>query len=935
MNKAQKVNVTFHDNTLRYGLLSSGEFTTILRPGQCAAAIFYFKAYNTSQTFNFPEPIITVDKKTLVPSDGITDVSIVNSIPCLIIGETPYLGYSDELLNKCCYALNSKKRKFETVVVYGKSGVGKTRFMHELHTAMIKKGKNCFVFHGDSLCNSTRDFFSQLLLSYYDLTFDNSSGKIELPIYSENIVHGNSMLESLHFIETVLNDPNKEINLTVARNWLVTLIKKGDVSLLIDNVQVLNHEAISLLYQVISDLQSCTCNSEIVLSFNTELMYDTVADVFFRNVKNRVMPPYRIEITDFDDNAAALYLKECLDPKSFRNDLAYLYDKIVKRVGKNPFSLKQMVLYLYQKNIIGFMDDTLCILDCSALFDALNELPATVHETVTLRYALLKKSLKEYSVQLSDLMWSVLIFGELPEKFVNLIPNFNSDILKKCVELGFLKYNASGALIFDHQLLAKSILLILENKPYNDNPVITNIKIEQSTAQIICEKLDADAYPTVTFVLNNFLAELQAEQFERILSSLSYEKTSALLIPYVTELVHTYIRKYNSDICVNTKIQALTRLIHKSQDVLGTQRTQSQFEQIIEFQMRNYKLNVSSKRDFIELLKFYMYELPTSLKDEFLNRMSDIGDDFFSKDSESARNDFRIWIIYAIGKNRMHYAHDFNNAEEILKNGINLAIESNNPHRRAELEVQYGDLCAYRGNKLATIEHWQFAANNFTAEGIYDTVLRLVYEGNAMILKNDFSKIAGIMTDLSELYENNRCYPYLKFVIDDFRLNSMILNAVKNNELDKSMNIIIKANFNRFRSLALSYDKNRYLFADYKTLVYTKYILKNFSDGNGSELSGDRTLAYLLCAELISNYKWDTSDFNYFYPVFKDIAETVGDNAEAYSTIISYIPQQRTELFKMLATKADIDSTFAPPLKRGIFSDTENKICLFHNSYTW
>lgn len=245
----KKVKIAFQENIRQFNLLSKHEYTVVLYPGQCIAAVFYFRAMNDSIQLKLPLPLIEVNERILnLPFDN----TILN---CSVVGETPYLGNDSISLNECCTELNKIARKFETVVVYGKSGVGKSRFLYELQKVRMQNQNTCFVFHGDNLCHSTYDFLRRIILGYYNISFNSQTGKIELPFYEENFIHDKLFIKNISFIESIISNiygvsnssglPNvfqkceydnfqtistisriKRANLTRAQTILITIIKK-------------------------------------------------------------------------------------------------------------------------------------------------------------------------------------------------------------------------------------------------------------------------------------------------------------------------------------------------------------------------------------------------------------------------------------------------------------------------------------------------------------------------------------------------------------------------------------------------------------------------------------------------------------------------------------------------------------------------------------
>ncbi len=933
------IQLEYEESASRFALISRPLITAELLPKQCLAVTFYFKALNDYATIELPRPKITVANRPIHITMN------HQSINCNIIGETSYLGKDSIVLNKCCDLLNGAYRKFETVVVYGKSGVGKSRFLYELQKARICAENNCLVFRGDSLCHSTRDFLRRIILGYYNISFDTTNGKIELPLLDDFFIKDKLLKNNISFIESIINKKCGKRERSYARNWLVALLKNNPVTLIIDNVQVLEKDTVELLKEVISDLDSCECRSEIVLSFNTDQMLtESSHDLFLKDIKEKVATPFKIEIAGFNRADAQEYLRNSLDPRGTRNDIDDLCRYAIDCVEPdpdcmpNPLFLKQIVLYLYQRNIIGFKGETLCILKLPLLLSAFRELPATLYETVAKRYGLLQVSLPDRKEQLSNLLWAVLLFGELPENFIKYILNDDNTVLKSCVELGFLKYGADNTLIFEHDLIAHSILLLLENKPYNARPAMTSVGINRKITECIISECNLSVFSVTRLILEDHIKTMSVRQFEIALKNISCRTAPDYLLPYAVSLTEKYLDKYNAKISAKIKVNALTEMIHTSQDAFGTQRTQNLFCGLIKQQIDNYKYNIGAAKVFIELLKFYMYELPNDQKDCFLQIMSKIGKYLHENDSKLKNNyeDFKIWILWARGKNRMHGSYDFEGAEKIIVQGIDLAKATKNTHRQAELEVQYGAICAYLEDKDGVIKHWKTASQNFTSKGIYDDVLGNVYKGYVMLLENDFNGIKQIIKKLNAYYEQKRCYPFLKTTINDFLSNYIIIYAINRDNFDNALHNAVKSVLNRFRSVALTYDMHQYLHAVYKSLSYLKFIDETYSKiRKNDDVADERQVMYILCRELISNYNWKSTTFEYFFPIFKDIAETVGSNKAEYTEIVALIPHNRIDLFKALAERSGNLSVIAPKLKRGIFNDADNKVNLFPMSYCW
>lgn len=931
---SKNLKIKFEKLTSHYSAITPAEFEGNLLPGQSIALTFYFKALNTSCNLKLPQPSVFVEDNLIECAMTHNDISI---IPCRVIGEVPYFGADSNKLSQLNQDLG-KEKYFTTVLVYGKSGVGKSRFLYELQTACLKKGKRCFIFHGDTVNNSVLDFIRQLLYGYYNISFVGNESEITLPENLLNLSNDLKIRKNIEFINSCINSRDaSKINFTLARNWLDDILSAENTTLIIDNAQCLDKEVLNLLGKIISDLKNCRCNSEIIITFNTDLLISgSPADNFFKHLRCTVRDEFKVCLQGFDDCSAIDYLKYSLDPLEERKDLWELYKAVVKRANNNPLFLKQTVLYLHQLKIIGFQNDAICILNHARLVAELNGLPDTVFDIIKARYNLLITNVNALKPQIKDLFWSILIFGEFPEKFIYYIKNFNMNALNICIELGFLKYGTYNTLVFEHQLIEKSVLLLLENKSYNSHPSIVNIDLSVATANSFIKNIQSKIYATTLFALKDKCVDISPKDFNNFLPEISLDNITELFIPYIVDMVSKLIHRYNADIQAELKTEALYLLIRNSQDRLGVQKTAQLFRDAIEFQSDNYNLNAACAEEFIELLKYYLYELPQSEKDNFLNKMKKIGLDLLSEQPDNnLKDDFEVWILWAFGKNAMHM-YKFAEAKSIFNSAVAFAKSKENHHRLAELEIQLGFLYSYLEDKKQTKAHWNEACLNFSGLNFYEIVLNYVYEGNVGLLNGDFSKSKAMCVELEKIYESKDSYDFLKSVSNDFISNSLILEFVTKGEYSiEKINIIITV-LERFRALTLMYDTNAYLHAAYKSLAFYSYIVENFSPYIcENDLIKYKRLIFILAEELLYNYDWNSQNFEFFYPVFKDIAYAVGKDNIWRDYFTNIIPQNRRELFSSLCMRIDKIAEYGLNERKGIFNDAKNIVNLFHYTYRW
>ena len=928
LSQRKKIEISFNNNLEYYRLMTNSDVKSyFLEPAQYVCAKFFFRVFNKAQNVPLPEPIISDGNKSNAISIK-TDTD--THIGCRLIGETSYLGIDNQNVSQLNIKLSKTKRNFKPVLVYGKSGVGKSRFLQELKNARMGSGNLCFLFGGDTQCNSIRVFLRQLLFGYYNFYFDTTTVDILLPENATEFFGSNSE-KSIKFICNIVNNYEQEFDVEVAKKWFITFLKNNNVTILIDNAQSLNKETFDFINNIIRDLQVCVCNSEIVFAFNTDLFFTSIAKNYYKYYSNTVPIDYIYKINGFNKETAVEYLKQSLDPNKVRDDITDLCEETVRHLEPNPLFLKQIVYYLYQQKIIVFQDRNVCFSSLERLKDALSDLPENIHNTIKFRLNLLIDTIPEQKRQIFDLFWSVLVFGEFPLKFTYLIDGVDNSTVKRCIDLGFLKYGENNTLIFEHQLIAKSVLIIIQNDAYTDSPFINKILLSKATAANFIETLFDERYSAAKFAIESNAYNVSCERYAEFLSGLSVNDVSLAMMPYIVHLIEKYNRKFHNQLQPDKEIKALSDVIKVCQDRLGVNRTCALFKSLINYHLSKYKDYIDQAKPFIEFLKYYLYELSPEQKASFIPQLNKAGKKLLSA---ADKIDFEIWIDWAQGRNQMQL-HDFESAAKTLKLGSKKAQKNNNFHRFAEIEVQLGHLCGYLEDKSGAAMHWEKACTYFNASDIYCKVLRLVLKGNVNLINCDFSAADEICKELLDLYYDQNCYAYLKSVIDDFACNYLIRKSVAINHYDADLDTEVKTVLTRFRSLALTYKTDVYLRAAYKTLVYCKFAVENYSafrtpDENSAYLQ----LMSLISEELLSNYEWNKSDFRFFYPIFKDIAES-SYATERVMQCMTNVPQDKRTLFETLKQKDKTPPIFAPILKQGVLSDAECKVNLFHYSYNW
>lgn len=138
----------------------------------------------------------------------------------MCIGEVPYIGKDSEKLSQCCINLGKTAKQFATVCVYGKSGMGKSRFLNELYYARQKDGNKCYFIKGENNRNSLYEFLRSLIYGIYSFK-PNEDETIVFPESIKNAFKIEKNFKSFEFVNSILKSENSnDIDVVSARNWL-------------------------------------------------------------------------------------------------------------------------------------------------------------------------------------------------------------------------------------------------------------------------------------------------------------------------------------------------------------------------------------------------------------------------------------------------------------------------------------------------------------------------------------------------------------------------------------------------------------------------------------------------------------------------------------------------------------------------------------------
>ena len=347
-----------------------------------------------------------------------------------------------------------KNQSFVFSQVIGHSGVGKSRLIHEISTQAHILGKQVFWLDNDLEKTDFSSFVRRLVSCLVGLPrlsprksihFLGSSNKFHN--MSAQILYNNTYLAKLSL---------KELSV-----FLFMLMQEKKIWLILDNVQWMDERSLELLEYLLTYTGKHSY-SGVFLTFNQDYLYSgTKADQLFK--KTQIYSTQYCgyvqskEITGFTHADALTYLRECLTyhSKSYSDELDYseTLEKVIDYCGTQPFYLKNMLIYLYQKHVLERTDESsFYVASISDFWKYVQEVPKTVLALLEQRIRLTEEYFKKKGDE--------RLFQDLCKilSFCNVIPAVLCrelfgvfQIKHELTDLGILTINGKGEISFYHQ----------------------------------------------------------------------------------------------------------------------------------------------------------------------------------------------------------------------------------------------------------------------------------------------------------------------------------------------------------------------------------------------------------------------------------------------------------------------------------------------------
>lgn len=442
---------------------------------------FKFKLAANEATIKSIVVRIKAYKKTLyLPSFIISEKNLkiskkisINGFKCDIFSEPLLIGSSYK--EKFIFFKNNglKENSFTSFILYGQSGVGKTKLSKEMLNEAIRNKFNILRFYGDNSNNSVftvNTLLKELIYSVYNIPDEDTLYESEALLYPQNTPNKESIYE-IQLIKEVLSldktsDIKNFINHKLHDLFSLLYIKKYFI--VIDNVQYFDDLSLFLIQQIMSfGLQNNRkCNLCLTLIFNIDYIpNDSNLELYFDSLLHMGEKVYSIPLKGFKDpNETKSYLSAILSSDASFSD--NILNTIVLKSGNNPYIVKETIEWLKNENCIDNKEGKYYIINNNLFLRKIKTIPSNIDNMLFSRWN--KKIIDKKNALLIISMIHFLDGIPISKVKINKFRNAIRDLKKH----NFIIDNMdSELLIFSHDLI--------ENFFINEYPILSDIFIKE------------------------------------------------------------------------------------------------------------------------------------------------------------------------------------------------------------------------------------------------------------------------------------------------------------------------------------------------------------------------------------------------------------------------------------------------------------------------
>lgn len=433
------------NSNFNYKIIGNKHYIVKLKPYELALLSYSFVLVKPSiKRISLPRVSATISNKTE------SDIQLKSDSKKVLCES----GHNNVLVGKHFETIIDRATKtllkngVSAFLIYGKSGTGKTRILHECYMNLSAHNYIILNFTNFDSSNDWKNVIKEIIYDAFsieddvvidilcNMTESGLSEEIE-ERYSEN----KKILKFINLLNT--NDPNID-ELKTYYPLLFEKMKFKRYALIIDNFQSYSPNLIDFFEEMLNYMLNCNRVDDIGLLFsiNTDLIFYNHFSSFISKMINMkpddvVSSFYCENIRGFLTNTQSMvYLCSILRLSEFP-----LYNRteriIIKKGNMRPKYIEQIANYLINNGCIDIKDNMGYVVNERKLLKCLGEVPEEYKYVFAYNYECLISNHEKHRDDFRQIYAVVFLFGEITEETASVF-KINREALKILLKHGFL-----------------------------------------------------------------------------------------------------------------------------------------------------------------------------------------------------------------------------------------------------------------------------------------------------------------------------------------------------------------------------------------------------------------------------------------------------------------------------------------------------------------
>jgi len=361
-------------------------------------------------------------------------------------------------------------RKFEEVIsggnanrlfsVSGQSGVGKSRYLEEATTRLLRHNYEIHFFDGSGQENkSFSGYIRGLLCSLWRLPSPSVLGMDRNATFNSSVAKRSDEYNLIHQAIYEWSDNDLARRIGELEGTIAAGICNHRAALIVDNVQALPENAVNLLSAIYRRIVARPGQSIILVAFNED---DLVFNDAATGLLNELNHPgkssigrtvFLTRLPEFNEEQSRLFLDNLFSwsatKQTFSNTYPQLTCRILDSVMPRPLDLFQLIKGMEDREAIRAVGEWFVICDFDSFESELQSLNKDRERLIRWRVQLLK-SLPDVETVIAALTYfGPLTWGDMDDLHIA------EDSYKKLVQASVLRWEMTGRIGFYHPSLEK------------------------------------------------------------------------------------------------------------------------------------------------------------------------------------------------------------------------------------------------------------------------------------------------------------------------------------------------------------------------------------------------------------------------------------------------------------------------------------------------